>query len=99
MLAHPKLESPPKNHTQRRYPQGKHHHGKPQALGPGLCLYMVRNLTFKLQDHQEEVSAQFSTFWESQMVKNPPANAGDARDKALIPALGIFLGVGNGNPL
>ena len=31
------------------------------------------------------------------MVKNSPANAGDARDKALIPALGRSPGVGNGN--
>ena len=29
------------------------------------------------------------------VVKNPPANAGDAD---LIPGLGRFLGVGNGNP-
>ena len=30
------------------------------------------------------------------MVKNPPANAGDA---GLIPGLGRFPGEGNGNPL
>ena len=30
------------------------------------------------------------------MVKNPPANAGDA---ALIPGSGRSLGEGNGNPL
>ena len=33
------------------------------------------------------------------MVKNPAANAGDARDKALIPESGRFPGVGNGNLL
>ena len=33
------------------------------------------------------------------MVKNRPANAGDARDAALIPELGRSSGVGNGNPL
>ena len=40
--------------------------------------------------------------WASQValvVKNLPANAGDARDKGLIPGLGRFLGVRNGNPL
>ena len=40
--------------------------------------------------------------WASQMalvVKNLPANAGDARDKGLIPGLGRFPGVGNGNLL
>ena len=33
------------------------------------------------------------------VVKNPPANAGDARDMGLIPGLGRSPGVGNGNPL
>ena len=33
------------------------------------------------------------------MVKNLPANAGDVRDKSLIPGSGRFPGGGNGNPL
>ena len=33
------------------------------------------------------------------MVKNPPANAGDARDMGLVPGLGRSPGEGNGNPL
>ena len=33
------------------------------------------------------------------MVKNLPANAGDARDLCSIPGLGISPGIGNGNPL
>ena len=33
------------------------------------------------------------------MVKNPPANAGGSRDVGLIPVLGRFSEVGNGNPL
>ena len=33
------------------------------------------------------------------VVKNPPANAGDARDVAWIPGLGRSPGGGNGNPL
>ena len=33
------------------------------------------------------------------VVKNLPANAGDARDVGLIPGLGRSPGVGNGNPL
>ena len=32
------------------------------------------------------------------MVKNPPANAGDARDMSLIPGLGKSPGEGNGHP-
>ena len=34
-----------------------------------------------------------------QVVKNPPANAGDARDVGSIPELGRFPRVGNGNLL
>jgi len=33
------------------------------------------------------------------VVKNPPANAGDAGDVGLIPGLGRSPGEGNGNPL
>ena len=33
------------------------------------------------------------------VVKNLPANAGDARDTGLIPRSGRSLGGGNGNPL
>ena len=32
------------------------------------------------------------------MVKNLPANAGDARDAGLIPELERFTGGGNGKP-
>ena len=40
--------------------------------------------------------------WASQVVlvvKNPPANAGDARDSGSIPGSGRSPGRGNGNPL
>ena len=33
------------------------------------------------------------------MVKNPPANAGDAGDTGLIPGSGRSPGIGNCNPL
>ena len=33
------------------------------------------------------------------MAKNPPVNAGDARNAALISGSGRFPGEGNGNPL
>ena len=33
------------------------------------------------------------------MLKNLPANAGDARDRGLIPESGKSPGGGNGNPL
>ena len=33
------------------------------------------------------------------VVKNPPANAGDKRDKVSFPGSGRSFGEGNGNPL
>ena len=33
------------------------------------------------------------------MVKNPPANTGDARNAGSIAGLGKSPGIGNGNPL
>jgi len=33
------------------------------------------------------------------VVKNPPANAGDARDLGSVPVSGRSPGEGNGNPL
>ena len=33
------------------------------------------------------------------MVKNPPANAGDTRDKSSVPESGISPGGGHSNPL
>ena len=41
-------------------------------------------------------------YWASQVamvVKNPPADAGDARDAGVIPGSRRSPGVGNGNPL
>ena len=35
----------------------------------------------------------------AQLVKNPPAHAGDTRDTSLIPGSGRSPGEGNGNPL
>ena len=34
-----------------------------------------------------------------EVVKNPPANAGDLRDIGSIPGLGRYPGEGHGNPL
>ena len=33
------------------------------------------------------------------MVKNPPTNARDVRDRGSVPGLGRIPGEGNGNPL
>ena len=48
------------------------------------------------------VRGRMVTLWVSLValvVKNPPANAGDARDARLIPGSGRSPGVGNGSPL
>ena len=42
---------------------------------------------------------QVGSFPGGSMVKNPPANAGDAGDKASVPGLGRSPGGRNGNPL
>ena len=41
----------------------------------------------------------FGAFLGGVMVKNPPANVGDARDTSLITGLGRSPGEGSGNPL
>ena len=38
-------------------------------------------------------------FPSGRVVRNSPANAGDARDTGSVPEWGRSLGVGNGNPL
>ena len=43
--------------------------------------------------------AFFVAFLGGSEVKNPPANAGDARDAGSILGLGRSFGGGNGNPL
>ena len=42
---------------------------------------------------------RFTVFRGGEVVKNPPTNARDARDKGLIPGSESSLGVGNGNLL
>ena len=37
-------------------------------------------------------------FLGGDMVKNPPASAGDIRDMGSIPGSGRYAGEGNGNP-
>ena len=46
-----------------------------------------------------EIGTWPSGFPGGALVKNPPANAGEARDASLIPGLGRSPGVGNDNPL
>ena len=69
--------------------------------------YCIFNCPSNKSDNRESVkditfNANHHLPWPSQVVpvvKNPPANAGDIRDKGLIPGLGRFPGGGHGNPL
>ena len=48
------------------------------------------------------IAGRCFTSWatrEAPVIKNPPPNAGDARDTGLIPGSGRSPGEGNGNPL
>ena len=65
---------------------------------PGLLLYSC----LPLRHTHAIFSSLFEGLVASQValvVKNPPANAGDARDKGSISGLGRSPGGGNGNPL
>ena len=54
------------------------------------------------QSPRSHLKIVHSIAWASQValvVKNPPSNVGDVRDKGSIPGSGRSPGVGNGNPL
>ena len=54
----------------------------------------------KKQRHKHrEITMYKMGFQGGAVVKNPPANTGDARDMGLIPDSGKCPGVGNGYPL
>ena len=60
-------------------------------------IFMIPVVLFALR-----ITIRYSTylgFPGGTVVKNPPANAGDARDVGSIPGSGRSPGVGNGNPL
>ena len=59
-----------------------------KSLSSILCLSWYSGKAYKLWASQGEL-----------LVKNLPANAGDARDMGSIPGSGRSLGGGHGNPL
>ena len=69
--------------------------------------YFFHFLPFLLFSKLRTIPQSLSTSWVAapraspvaQMVKNPPANAGDAGDASSIPGSGSSPGEGNGNPL
>ena len=76
-----------------------------------LVAQMVKNLpamqetqvqSLGQEDPVKGIATHSSILWASQValvVKNPPANAGDIRDKGSIPGSGRSPGRGHGNPL
>ena len=60
---------------------------------------MIQQLQDRLGFCLHRAHALRGTSLVTQLVKNPPANAGDARDRDSIPELGKPTGEGNGNPL
>ena len=59
-----------------------------------MCLFNTCTLT-----HTHTHTHTHTRFSGGSVVKNPPDNAGDARDSGLIPGSERAPGVGNGNPL
>ena len=49
--------------------------------------------------HLKNVNSVYGASQVVLVIKNPPANARDTRDKGLIPGSGKSSGVGNGIPL
>ena len=67
---------------------------RPYSTPPPLALencFLLRNILPHNLDRTD--------FPGASVVRNPPAKAGDARDKGLIPGSGRSPGEGNGNPL
>ena len=58
-----------------------------------LLIYRSFPFNFLIDSGYKSLSSQVAL-----VVKNLPANAGDARDLGLIPGSGKSPGVGNGNP-
>ena len=66
----------------------------PWTEEPGRLAHRVAKSQTRLSDFTFTF-----TFQVALVVKNPHANAGDARDMGLIPGLGRSPGGGNGTPL
>ena len=60
-----------------------------------LCFYYII-FYFLIKEFRK---ITYLGFLDGAVVKNLPANAGDARDMGSIPGLRRSLGIGNGNPL
>ena len=65
------------------------------------CLFTILTNIIQAKTKQNKTKNFFKWTWVSRValvVKNPPANAGDARDMSLIPGLGRSPEVRNGTP-
>ena len=64
-----------------------------------LCIYPISCMGKRSRGGHLGAVSEFHLSQVALVVKNPPANAEDARDARSIPRLGRSPGVGNGNPL
>ena len=85
---------------EEREPSCKHHVGGTVNWENKLVLFKHYRKQYGVLQKVKCRSIIWSGALSTQMAKkNPPANAGDARDAALIPGLGRSPGVGNSSPL
>ena len=76
--------------------------GSPRILGWVASPFSSKSSQPKDWTRVPCIASGFFTIWaisEAQVVRKPPANAGDLRDVGLIPGLGRSPGEGNDNPL
>ena len=70
--------------------------------GMDTCISMAKSL-FCPPETIPTLLISYSPVWGfsggTQMIRNPPANAGDAGDMGSVPGLGRSPGGGNGHPL
>ena len=60
----------------------------------------LRSLVMKVKEQSEKAGLKLKMGLPvAQLIKNPPASAGDSGDASLLPGLGRSPGEGNGNPL
>ena len=88
---------------EQRYPQLCEAQGKiKHEIGGGRGLETLISHSSHFHRGRELITRPYPEKRASvvaQLVKNPPANAGDTRDAGLIPGLGRSPGEGHGNPL
>ena len=70
------------------------------SVKPGACLVGIQEVSDELADNPiRQYWVHIQGFPDGAVIKNPPANAGDAEDTGSIPVVGRSPGSRHGNPL